>query len=242
MKKISAIIIDDEVKASENLEFLIQSYCKEIEIIAIYNHPLEALEGIKTMTPDLLFLDVEMPQLDGFQLLELLQNPINLKIIFTTAYKDYALEAIKKSASDYLLKPIEIQELVKSVNKVWAQLSDKKGHEIERLGLIRIASMNGFDLLNVNDINYLKSDNTTTEIFYVLNGVNKRLIATKPIKHFEDILQGCSFFRIHDSYIINLNKIKQYIKGEGGSVLMQDGTEIDVSRRRKQDFLNLFLN
>ncbi len=241
MKKINAIIIDDEIKSSENLEFLIQSYCKQVEITAIYNHPLAALEDIKTKSFDLLFLDVEMPQLDGFQLLELLGNGDNFKVIFTTAYKDYAIEAIRKSASDYLLKPINIQELVKSVNRVMADIAAISENKDEKPQLIRIASVNGFDLLNVNEIDYLKSNNTTTEIFFVLDGMKKRVISTKPLKHFEDVLQGYTFFRIHDSYIVNLNKIKQYIKGEGGSILMLDGTELDVSRRRKQDFLNLFL-
>ncbi len=242
MKKIKAVIIDDEVKASENLEFLIHSYCKQVEIIAIYNHPQDALEGIKSLSPDLLFLDVEMPQVDGFLLLELLQDFNNAKVIFTTAYKDYALEAIKKSASDYLLKPIDIKELIQAVNKVTTLINDKKIVEAEKAPMIKIGSINGFDLINVIDINYLKSNNATTEIFYKSEGIIKRIIATKPIKHFEDTLQGYSFFRIHDSYIINLTKIKRYIKGEGGSVVMNDETEIDVSRRRKQDFLNLFLN
>jgi two-component system LytT family response regulator len=242
MNKIRTIIIDDERKASENIEILIQNYCKEVEVVGIYNHPLEALEGIKELKPDLLFLDVEMPQFDGFQLLELLPSTIDLKVIFTTAYKDYAFNAIKNSASDFLLKPIDIKELISSVNKVSSQLNATKSLEPEKSQLIKIASINGFDLININDINYLKSDNNATEIFYMLDGIPKRVIATKSIKYFEDTLQGYSFFRIHDSFLVNLNKIKQYIKGEGGNIIMLDGTEIDVSRRRKQDFLNQFLN
>ncbi len=241
MKRVNAIIIDDEVKSSENLEFLIQSYCKQVEITAIYNHPLEALEKLKTTAFDLLFLDVEMPQLDGFQLLELLENPADFKVIFTTAYKDYAIEAIKKSASDYLLKPINIQDLIKSVNKVITEVTIHKEKKTEKPQLLRIPSVHGFDLIQIQEINYLKSSNTTTEIFFTLDGVKKRVVSTKPLKHFEDLLQGYPFFRIHDSYVVNLNKIKQYMKGEGGSVMLHDGSEIDVSRRRKQDFLNLFL-
>jgi two-component system, LytTR family, response regulator len=239
MKKSKAIIIDDEVKASENLYFLIENYCKEIEICAMYNHPLDALEGIKTHKPDLLFLDVEMPQLDGFQLLAMVTDFANPKVIFTTAYKEYALDAIKKSASDYLLKPIDIQELIKAVHKVSICISDKSNSKPSH---IKIASMHGYDLFKVTDIHYLKSSNNVTEIFYSFDGVNKSVIATKPIKHFEDLLVSYSFFRIHDSFIINLNFIKQYVKGEGGIIVMQDGTEMPLSRRRKQDFLNLFLN
>ncbi len=245
MNKIRTIILDDEIKASENLEFLLKSYCTQIEIIAIYNHPQEALEGINKLTPDLLFLDVEMPQFDAFQLLELLKNTDTLKVIFTTAHKDYAFNAIKNSASDFLLKPIDIKELVQSVNKVEAQLTNKiilKNSETEKPQLIKIASINGFDLININDINYLKSNNNTTEIFFIHEGIPQKITATKPIKHFEESLQRYSFFRIHDSYLVNLKKVKQYIKGEGGSIIMLDGTEIDVSRRRKQDFLSQFLN
>lgn len=193
MKKFKTIIIDDEIKSSENLNFLIQSYCQQLEVIAIYNHPLTALEGIKNKTFDLLFLDVEMPQLDGFQLLDLLKSTNGFKVIFTTAYKEYALEAIKKSASDYLLKPIDIQELIKSVNKIAVQLNTEKNIQIEKQQLIRIASVHGFDLLSVNDIYYLKSDNTNTEIFYTSDGVNKRIVATKSIKHFEHTLNGYTF-------------------------------------------------
>ncbi len=242
MNKITAIIIDDEVKASENLEILIQTYCTQLEIVAIYNNPLQAIEGVKALKPNLLFLDVEMPHYDGFQLLELVNGSNEFKVIFTTAFKDYAFDAIKHAANDFLLKPIDIKELIFAVNKIENVLIDKKKVETEKVEIIKIASLNGFDLISINEINYLKSNNNTTEICYLHEGIQKKVMATKSIKQFEDTLSGYSFFRIHDSYIVNLNKIKQYIKGEGGTIVLFDGTEIEVARRKKQEFLNKFLN
>jgi two-component system, LytTR family, response regulator len=246
-----AIIVDDENRSVDTLRSIIQQFCSnEVEIVGTANSVQEAYTLIHLVKPDIVFLDVEMPHGSGFDLLEKIPKP-NFEVIFTTGFDRYAVTAIKFSALDYLLKPINIEEVKDAISKAKKRIESKHTqnnlehlinnlrHPRDKNNKIPISVVNGFQFVPVNTIVFCQADDDYTYI-YLIDG--QKLTVSKNIKEFEDILANYDFFRIHHSYLINRDYIKRYIKGEGGTILTEQGNELPVSRRRKQEFLEWLNN
>jgi len=245
---IKAIIIEDEPNSCEALVTLLERYCPEVNVTAIYNNGQDALNAIRQQQPDLLFLDVEMPKMNGFELLEQLPS-VNFDLIFTTSYDKYALKAIRFSAIDYLLKPIDREELQKAVQKVIQRsqkpiaqqleiLLQKMSNPSKPISKIAMPTMEGLQMIPVDSIISCESDSNYT-ILHLKD--KQKLIVSRTLKDIEDLLEEHSFSRVHHSYMVNLNEIQKYIKGEGGYLLMSDGSTVDVSRSKKEILLKKLL-
>ena len=242
---LTAIIIDDESNSRNALLQKIIKYCTEVTVIAACENGEQGIETIETKKPDIVFLDVEMPRMNGFTMLQQLKNK-NFEIIFVTAYDHYAIKAIKFSALDYLLKPVEAEDLKTAVEKVTQKRKEREGNNRVELLLqnfleektahqrIAIASMEGLQFVPTDDIIYLEANSNYTS-FYLTN--NRKIMAAKTLKDFEELLPASMFIRIHHSYLINKNGVEKYIKGEGGQVVMKNGVTLDVARRKKEEFM-----
>ncbi len=234
---ITALIVDDEIPAQESLSKLLQRFCKNVEIIGIASSVDEAVELCLEKRPQLLFLDIQMPSGSGFDILEK-TTFIEKQVIFTTAYSNHAIEAIKANAVDYLLKPIEIQELVKAVEKA-IKNSQKNSQPTEERSLDKIAipTLEGTYFYNKSEIIRAEADSNYTEL-HLVNG--KKIVSSKTLKEIEISLAKTTFIRVHKSHLININFIKKYIKGDGGIIVLNDDSMIPVSRSHKDELTKLF--
>jgi two-component system LytT family response regulator len=245
---INAILIDDETHCLESLTILLHKFCPEVQILERCLSAKQGLDAALKYKTDLVFLDVEMPSMNGFEFLEQF-NEIPFSVIFTTAYDKYAIRAIRFSALDYLLKPIDPKELVTAVHKVEAHnhpptseqfrmLLDKIQNKESGLTKIAVPIAEGFELVKADDIITCEADNNYT----YLHLKNKRKItACRTLKEVEEQLGSFpSFIRVHHSYIVNLNEVVKYIRGDGGYLTMSDGSMVDVSRSRKTAILKFF--
>ncbi len=240
---IDAIIIDDELKGRVSLRKKLQDYCPEVNICGEAANGIEGIHLIEQKNPSLIFLDIEMPLMNGFEMLHQLSHK-NFHIIFTTAYDQYAIKAIKFSAFDYLLKPIDIEELKLAIQRVTEQTNLETEKKLAVLkentsgkndfNKIVISTMNGALFFNIPDILHLEAQSNYTTLYFK---DNPKLIASRTLREFEELLPLDTFFRIHHSHLINLNYIKRYIKGDGGQIEMQNGNFVEVSRRKKEEFL-----
>jgi two-component system LytT family response regulator len=241
---ITATIVDDEPYCCEALATLLERYCPDVKILDICYSAAAALQSIHDHKPQILFLDIEMPHMNGFELLQKIPE-INFELIFTTSYDQYAIKAIRFSALDYLLKPVDREELQKAVQKVVQRtlhphheqieiLLQKLSHPTIPINKIAIPTMEGLQMLFVENIISCSSDSNYT----VLHLRNKqKIIASRTLKEIEEMLEDYSFARVHHSYLVNLNEVEKYIKGEGGYLIMSDGSSVDVSRSRKEMLL-----
>lgn len=237
MHKYRAIIIDDEEPGRRNLQLLLEKYCPEIEITAEAANAAEGKQLIMDLAPELIFLDVQMPELDGFDLLDSLPKK-NFAVIIVTAHAEYGIRAVKAGALDYILKPIVIKELQQAVNKVSAYYEQKKGEqpaETNKPGRITLSHTGGFTVVEIKDIVRLEADNNYTKVF---TSGNKMYYVSKPLKVFEDNLKDQVFFRVHRSYIINLLHVKEYLREDGGVIVMADDTKIQLPKTRINDFMD----
>ena len=245
---IKAIIVDDEPYCCETIASLLEDYCPGVEVIGIYHNGADALSAILQQHPTLVFLDVEMPRMNGFEMLEQLPY-INFDIIFTTSYDQYALKAIRFSAIDYLLKPVDREELQKAVQKVMLRsqrtiaqqveiLMQKLHHPAKSISKIALPTMEGLQMIPVDSIISCESDSNYT-ILLLKN--NKKLIVSATLKEIEEALEDHSFARVHRSYLVNLNEVEKYVKGEGGYLILSDGSAINVSRNKKESLLKKLL-
>jgi two-component system LytT family response regulator len=246
---MKAIIVDDEEGSVTTLEMLIKKYCPEVNIVATFLDPMKAIAEIDNYIPDILFLDIEMPYANAFDLLDKLA-PVNFEVIFVTAFNNYALKAIKYAAVDYLLKPVSIEELKFAIGKAEKQLelrhhyyenirvsgllqnlkqSDKGSHKIT------LPTKNGFEVEEAKNIVYLEASAGYTLL--VMNTGNQILVS-KGLKEFEEMLADNIFVRVHHSYIVNIQYVKEFVKGRGGTICMKNGDKIEVAVRKKQDFLD----
>lgn len=241
---MTAIIVDDEEHCREVLATLLGKHCPGINVTARCSSAKEALSELRIAQPDILFLDIEMPGMNGFELLEQYPNP-EFGVIFTTAYNEYAIKAIKHSALDYLLKPVDKEELVAAVDRVRQQKNRSSVRIDQLLDLLdkkknskrfAVPTLEGLIMVDPEDIIYCESDGPYCT-FYFNN--NKKLLVSKTLKEAEEVLQGNNFFRIHHSFLVNMKYIEKYIRGEGGEVIMNNGKNIPVSRNKKQDFLKM---
>ena len=243
-KILKAIIIDDEQDGRVVLQSLIQTYCPQVEIIKLCSSAQEGVEAIHLLTPDIVFLDISMPYMSGFSVLDKVKE-IKFNLIFVTAYHDYALKAIKHAAIDYLLKPVDYNELIVAVNRCVEMNNVLNGEKIthfidslasEQIEKVILPVREGYIFVKVKDIIRCEADSNYT-VLYLL-GKQKHVIS-KTLKDFESQLSNKSFFRIHKSHLINVSHLKKYTKGDGGTVTMIDNTELDVSRRNKEAFLKM---
>ena len=244
---LTAIIIDDESNSRNALLQKIIKYCTEVTVIAACENGEQGIETIETKKPDIVFLDVEMPRMNGFTMLQQL-NQHNFEIIFITAYDHYAIKAIKYSALDYLVKPVEVADLKTAVEKAAEKRKKATGNIALEMLLqnlmnkekeqhrIAIPSMEGLQFVATGNIIYLEAQSNYTN-FYLIN--NKKITVAKTLKDFEELLPNSIFIRIHHSYIININCIEKYIKGDGGQVMMKNGVSLDVARRKKEEVLKI---
>lgn len=242
---IKVILIDDEKHALVTLSHYLKDF-KEIEILATIQDSRLAKNCILELKPDLVFLDIEMPYVTGFELLQQFEY-LSFKVVFTTAYDQYAIKALKLNALDYLLKPIEIEDLEIAINRFKDLEMETNTEQIANLAqfsinqmvdTLALSTLKGLIFIKVEEIMYLTASNAYT--FVYMNNGEKHLVS-KSLAVFEDVLEDNPiFFRSHKSNIVNIKYIKQYNRGEGGELIMQDNTSLVLSRAKKQDFLNLF--
>jgi len=248
MMKIKSIIIDDEPKSRNNLRDLLGEYCQQVEIAGEAASPTEALKLIKQLSPDLIFLDIEMPGGSGFDLLKSL-NHQNFEVVFVTAFDRYGIQAVKFCAIDYILKPIDIFELSKAVEKAQLQINKKKENQrlaelvanIDRLDdekRIALPLIDKIEFIAINQIIRLEAESNYTRIF--LDG-KKEYLVCKTLKEYQEILENQNFLRTHQSHLINCRKIAAYIKTDGGSIAMVDGSSVPISRQKREEVLKRIL-
>tara|TARA_R110002049_G_scaffold213973_2_gene385507 strand:+ start:2234 stop:2968 length:735 start_codon:yes stop_codon:yes gene_type:complete len=242
--KLTSIIVEDEEISREILKNYLKKYCPNVTVLGEAANIEEALVLIRNNDLDLVFLDVEMPYGNAFDLLEKVGD-INFETIFVTAYNHYAIEALNAHASYYLMKPISIDELIKAVDYVTEIKAKEEALQDEVLvpktnsvnGKITIPQQTGFEVIETANILYCKADDNYTEIH--LNN-NKKKLVSKTLKYFEEALGSASFARVHKSYLVNVNDVVKYQKGKGGSVVLSNGKEIMVSASRKSELLSYF--
>lgn len=246
---LNAIIIDDEKNALEVLEMQIERFCTGVNVVAKCDGGEKGIAAIKKYEPQLVFLDIEMPHKNGFDVLNETRG-INYDVIFTTAYDQFAIKAFKFSAIDYLLKPVDIAELQAAVEKVKNKtiqepLDDRLKKLLGQLkqpaaptsGKIALPVGDAMQLVLPDEILRCESESNYTHIF-LANG--KKITTAKTLKDVEESLEGLNFYRVHQSHLVNMNHISKVVRGDGGYVLMDDGTQITISRNRKEAFLESF--
>lgn len=244
---LNCIVVDDEGRSRENLKVLLEEFCREVNVVGLCATTSEAANVLQKEAVDLVFLDVQMQRETGFDLFAKVEKR-NFEVIFTTAYAEYAIKAFKFSALDYLLKPIDIEDLNQAVEKVRKQKS-KPGVDLrEQLAQlagnlqpggaqhhkIALPTSNGYAFVRISEILYCESSSNYT-LIYLNDG--KKYTVTRTLKEYEEMLKSHHFFRIHNSYLINMEAVKQYIRGDGGSVVLTNNVTLDVSKRKKEQFL-----
>lgn len=242
---LNAVIIDDEEHCVKTLAWTLDQYCgNDIHVEASYTNPEEGLNAIAASPPDLLFLDVEMPSLNGIELLERL-GMIRFEVIFTTAYDSDAIKAIKLNALDYLLKPIDKDEVTEAINRVKAkrasldaQVSDGKSQKPRGINKIALSTFRGLQFVHPDDVVRIEGESNYCNFFLK---DTKKILLCKKLGDAETLLKDNQFFfRAHKSHIINVKYVDRYVRGEGGEIIMQDGTSITLSRAKKEEFLQFF--
>lgn len=239
--KTRAIIVDDEVNSRENLKGALRSFCPEVEVVGEANGVLSAIELIQKEQPSLVFLDIEMPDGNGFEVVEFFKKP-NFKVIFITAYDQYAIKAIRFAALDYILKPIDVLLLKAAIdrhNEIKTEderlqqfITNRELSSQEKRIALPLADKIHF--IKVKDIISCKGEGSYTTIYRTNN---QSFLVSKPLIEYEDILSECGFIRTHKSHIVNKSHISTYIKSDGGYLLMSDSSNVPVSRRKKEEVL-----
>jgi len=241
--KLRTILIEDEANSREILRNYLAKYCPHVHLLGEAASIEEGLKLIKQHGPELVFLDVEMPFGNAFDLLEQVPDR-DFETVFVTAYNQYAMDALNQHAAYYLMKPINIDELVKAVEYVREIKQKENALEDTVLqpklksveGKITLPELDGFQVLNVADIRYCQADDNYTRIYLE----KKKILVSKTLKYFEEALSDFAFARIHKSYLVNVNEVVKYRKGKGGSVVLSTGKELPVSASRKKEFLGYF--
>jgi two-component system LytT family response regulator len=239
---IKALIVDDELKSQSTLHKLLEMYCPGVEVIGFAHNVVTGIEAIDSLKPDLVFLDISMPDGDGFEVLERVKNR-NFEVVFTTAFNDYAIKAFQFAALHYLLKPINYIELQGAVKRFKQNHQDVDLNEKIKIlcdslsnhhQKIILPTSNGLRIIELNQILRCEADGSYTNFYLSDNTV---LMVSKVLSNFEDILPEEIFCRVHSKHLVNLNYISQYIKGRGGRIVLSPGKEVEVSESKKKDFL-----
>lgn len=245
---LKTVLIEDNADAAEKLQFLLTKYCAaSINLLAHANTGQSGIEAIQTHQPDLLFLDIELGDMTGFELLERI-DAVDFQVIFTTAHEHYAIKAIRYSAVDYLQKPIGREELLAAITRAENNPTRILKEQVNQLAQnvkakttlpekIALTTSEGLVFKKIKDIVRCESDRMYT-IVAMVGG--EKLMVSKPMGQLEEILEGQNFFRIHNSHLINMNHIRQFVRAEGGYIVMEDGATVSVARNRKDEFLELF--
>ncbi|MES2829427.1 MAG: LytTR family DNA-binding domain-containing protein [Bacteroidota bacterium] len=247
--KIKAMIVDDENKSRSNIKQLLSEYCPIVEVIAEADSATKALALINQYKPELLFLDIEMGELSGFDLLKLLNGQQNFELIFVTAFDKYGIQAVKACALDYLLKPINVVELSNAVDKAVKQIGPKKENErlkelvanIDRKNeeqKIAVPLADKIEFITISKIIRLEAEGNYTH-FYLEDG--KHYLVCKTLKDYQELLEQYQFIRTHQSHLINFNKISSYIKTDGGYIAMEGGSQVPISRQKREEVLSRIL-
>lgn len=245
-KEITCIIVDDEQLAIDTLKWQLKEFCVGIKIVKTFTNPINAQEYIQSNKVDLCFLDIDMPEMTGFQFLEFWNNDPPFDVIFATAYSEYAIQAFKVSALDYLLKPIDEEDLVQTINKYQKKkspnpLNDQLSLLLGQLNTpkdyperIALPTMEGVHMVDITDISRLESDSNYTTVHL---DSTRQIVVSKTLKEVESVLDPQLFLRIHQSHTINLKKVKLYQRGRGGNVTLDSGVLLPVSKNRKEELL-----
>ena len=242
---ITAILIDDETNALEVLEWQLKNYCPQVDVIGKCSNVTDGITLIRSKSPQLIFLDIEMPVQNGFSLLEAFEDPA-FDIIFTTAYNQYAIKAFKFSAFDYLLKPIDADDLKAAIGRYTNKKSISVKEQIrvlsaqlqhQKLNRIAIPSVDGLMMLRPEQIVRCESESNYTKVFL---DNKQKIVVAKTLGDLEGVLSDFQFYRIHNSHLVNLGHVQSYVRNDGGYVVMSDGTQITVARNRKNDFIEQF--
>ena len=243
---LKAILVDDELNSLQNLQYKILEFCPSVKVVAQSQNPEEAIRLIQQYKPDVIFLDIEMPRMSGFKMLEQIPE-IDFEVIFITAYNHYAINAIRISAFDYLVKPVAIEELQQTIERLASSTIKKTRERADLLKKnlanpksqedhIAVPANDGLEFMQIKQIIRIESSSNYSKL--VLQG-GQQLLVTKQLKDFEELLTDYRFYRVHHSHLINLNYISKYVRGDGGQIMMKNGDVIDVSRRKKEVFLKL---
>jgi len=245
MEPLKAIIVDDESPSRRVLESYLNEYCSQVKVIAAVGSVIEAVEAIRNLQPNLVFLDIEMPGEDGFHLLNYFDVP-DFMIVFVTAYQEYAIKAFRSSAVDYLLKPIEIANLVQSVNKA-RQLHELRSNYTQQIDALRsnlnqeqitrrlaLPVSDGYVFISIEDVVCLAANGSYTHVY--LKG-RKTLLISKKLYQLSEMITHPDMFKPHRSYIINLHHVQQYTRRDGGFIIMNNELEVPLTTKRKDEFM-----
>jgi two-component system, LytTR family, response regulator len=243
---MKAVIIDDEKDSREILANYLKKYCPDVEVCGFGESVATGLAEINKNTPDIVFLDIEMPYGNGFDLLDKVED-ITFETIFVTAYDNYAIQALNQSAAYYLLKPIDIDELIKAVDKIRTERAEQNYMQHARVLIenkkpgahqkVMLPTLEGFEIVDINSILYCEAADNFTKFYFEQS---QPLLICRTLKYFEDVLSAHRFLRIHRSYVINPDFVLRYTKGKGGYVTMKNNQELEISPTRKKEFLELF--
>lgn len=244
---IKAVIVDDELNCVEMLEWLLKTYCPIVSIVALCTSGEQGIEAINKYRPDVVFLDIEMPKMNGFDMLEKFDQ-LSFDVVFTTAYNKFAIKAFRYSALNYLLKPVDPEDLQATIKK----LQEKKSavgkdqlnlllENMKNLTLpvqrIALSTADGLIFVNTSEIMYCQAESNYTNV--MLTNKNKILVA-KTLKDIDETLSGKDFFKVHNSFLININQIRKFVRGDGGYILMNDDTQITIARSKREEFFEMF--
>ena len=245
---LKAIIVDDEKISRNILNDYLTKYCPDVTIVALAESANEGLSAIKKYKPDILFLDVEMPKGNGFDLLEQIEE-INFETVFVTAFDNYAIQALNYSAAYYILKPVSIDELISSVEKIKRKKEKNQTENHTKILLENINTANiqqqkivlplqdGFEVVSVKDIIHCNAHDNFTDFYFI---EKSKMMICRTLKFYEELLSDSGFIRVHKSHLINLNHVVKYTKGKGGQLTMTNGSVIDVSPNKKEELMEKF--
>ncbi len=245
---IKCVLVDDETNALEMMEWLLKTYCPQVEVVAMCNTAEKGIEAILALKPDVVFLDIEMPRMNGFDMLERVKN-ISFEVVFCTAYDQFAIKAFKYAALHYLLKPVDPEDLKTTIRRVEEKRALPSREQFtlllqhinrpQRSTPSRIALTTGDGLIFVatGDIIYCKAESNYTNV--VLTD-GRKIMVSRVLKELDETLAGADFYRVHSSFLINISHIKKFVRGEGGYIVMDNDDNITLSRSRRQEFMELF--
>jgi two-component system, LytTR family, response regulator len=244
---IRCILVDDEKNSLEMMEWLLNTYCPQVKIEALCNGAESGLDAIAKYQPDVVFLDIEMPHMNGFDMLEQIDK-LFFDVVFCTAYDQFAIKAFKYSALNYLLKPVDPDDLKETIRRIEVKRSVPTREQMELLinGIrnnqrqtvtrIALTTNDGMIFVSTSEILYCEAESNYTSV--VLQ--NRKIVVCKTLKEIDEALAGPDFYRIHNSFLININQIQRFVRGDGGYVVMNDGKSVSISRSRRQEFMELF--
>lgn len=245
---IKAVIIDDELPSIETLRWKLDNYCADVAVEAFFDNPIEGVEYLKKSPPDLLFLDIEMPLLNGFDVLEELGRDVGFDVIFTTAYDNFGIRAVKFSALDYLLKPVQNLELQSAIAKhrkkagqqipsqqIDILLDNVQAEKTGQSGRIALATKESIEFVAPEEIVVCTSDSNYTQVI-LLDG--RKLLISRTLKDFEEMLVPFQFFRPHNSHLVNLDQVRKFMRHDGGYLILKNKMKIPVSKNRREGLLS----